>query len=101
MYELKEIISEFGKNPVFSQVILCTTFLSLFRKNGLYYLRISGKPQLPKQKAQRIMRNNNLMISDRYMSKIQFVMITVFTKTIFKAEIKVDDELKPQSAILT
>jgi len=30
-----------------------------------------------------------------YMSKTQFIMISVFTKTIFKAEIKVDDELKP------
>jgi hypothetical protein len=29
------------------------------------------------------------------MSKKQFVMIFVFTKNIFKAEIKVDDELKP------
>ena len=35
---------------------------------------------------------NNLAI---YMSKTQFIMISVFTKNIFKAEIKVDDELKP------
>jgi len=35
------------------------------------------------------------IISAMYISKIQFFMISVFTKTIFKAEIKVDDELKP------